>query len=163
MSFDTASDERGTVYVEFLISFVPFFLLFLGTIQLSLIYASHLVVQHAAVLAVRAAVVTLDDDPCYYRGETRGSLPLEQSKGGDGYVQRALKLIGLGKATGNQLSGARGTGGMKLKRVRNAAYLPLSALAPSPEQLAAMLPWATDALPALGKGPSVRKWRHWGW
>ncbi len=148
--------EQGTVYVEFLLSFVPFFLLFLGTIQLSLIYASHLVVQHAAVLAVRAAVVTFDDDPCFLRGEARGVLPLKEKKGGDGYVQRAFAMIGLGKATGNKLSGTKGSGGLKLKRVRNAAYLPLSALAPSPQQLAAMLPWATDALPSLDQAQSVQ-------
>lgn len=151
-----AQTQRGTVYVEFLISFVPFFLLFLGTIQLALIYASHLVVQHAAVLATRAAVVTLDDDPCFHRGEARGVLPLKERKDGDGFVQRALGMIGLGDATGNKLEGAGGNGGSKLKSVRNAAYLPLAALAPSPEQLAAMLPWATDALPVLRKDPSVR-------
>ena len=135
------AQERGTVFVEFLISFVPLFLLFLGTIQLSLLYASHLVVQHAAVLAVRAAVVTIDDDPCFLKGEVRGVLPLKARMGGDGVVQKALGMLKLGEATGNKLSGAKGSGGLKLKRVRNAAYLPLSALAPL-----SLLPVASPSL-----------------
>jgi hypothetical protein len=64
-------DQRGAVYVEFLMAFVPLFTLFLGIAQLVLLYGAQLVVDHAATRAVRAAVVVLDDDPRYYRDEPR--------------------------------------------------------------------------------------------
>ncbi len=147
--------QRGTVFIEFLISFVPFFLLFLGTTQLCLIYAAQLVVHHAAVQAVRVAVVTFDDDPCFHSGEARGVLPTKAKQGGDGLVGRglaALKLDGTGKSPG----AAGGRGGSRLTKVRNAAYLPLAAISPSPQQLAAMLPWAAVALPGLTSDQSVR-------
>jgi len=148
--------QRGTVFIEFLISFVPFFLLFLGTTQLCLMYAAQLVVHHAAVQAVRAAVVTLDDDPCFHAGEDRGVLPMKAKKGGDGVIERGLAALKLDGGTGKSLGAAGGRGGSRLTKVRNAAYLPLAAISPSPQQLAAMLPWAVDVLPSLGSDRSVR-------
>ena len=62
---------EGAAYVEFLLAFVPILTLFLGLVQLGLLYAGNLVVQHAAHRAVRAAMVVLDDDPRYYDGEPR--------------------------------------------------------------------------------------------
>jgi hypothetical protein len=59
-------DARGTVMVETLIAFMPLFLLFLGTVQYALLAAAQLVVQHAAVAGVRAAVVVLEDEPAEY-------------------------------------------------------------------------------------------------
>ena len=37
-------DRRGVVYVEFLLAFIPLFLLFLGTCQLALLNAARLMV-----------------------------------------------------------------------------------------------------------------------
>jgi hypothetical protein len=67
----TRARRRGAAYVEFLLAFVPILLLFLGMVQLGLLYGGNLVVQHAAHRAVRTGVVVLDDDPRYYGGEPR--------------------------------------------------------------------------------------------
>jgi hypothetical protein len=63
-----ARDARGTVMVETLFAFMPLFLIFLGVIQYALLAVAQLVVQHAAVAGVRAAVVVLEDDPAEYEG-----------------------------------------------------------------------------------------------
>lgn len=67
-------DAGGAAYVEFLVAFVPLFVLFLGVVQVSLLFSADLVVKHAAYRATRAAVVVLDDDPRHYRGEERNAL-----------------------------------------------------------------------------------------
>jgi hypothetical protein len=41
-------NTSGAVYVEFLVAFIPFFVMVLGMIQEALMYSAHLVVQHAA-------------------------------------------------------------------------------------------------------------------
>ena len=61
-------DEKGAVYVEFLIAFLPIFVLFLSLVQLTLIEMGNLVAKHAAVCAARAAIVVLGDDPQQYGG-----------------------------------------------------------------------------------------------
>ena len=68
-----ARDERGVVYVEFLLAFVPLFTLFLGIAQLVLLWGGRLVVGHAASRAARTASVVLDDDPRYYDHEPRNA------------------------------------------------------------------------------------------
>jgi Flp pilus assembly protein TadG len=102
-------DQRGTVYVEFLIVFLPFLMVILCMIQLALIYTGKLVTQRAANAAVRAAVVILDDDPAYYGGAPRNlatgaraeairqaaAIPLSALSAHAGTVERA---VGLGPA-----------------------------------------------------------------
>jgi len=66
------ADARGAVMLEFLLAFVPVFVLFLGLLQLVLLGVADLVVRHAAITGVRAAVVVLYDDPAYYRGSAQG-------------------------------------------------------------------------------------------
>lgn len=56
-------DTRGAVYLEFLIAFMPVFVFFLCLLQLSLLYASKLIVEHAAVQGARAAAVVFGDQP----------------------------------------------------------------------------------------------------
>jgi hypothetical protein len=63
--------REGAAYVEFLLAFVPILTLFLGLVQLGLLYGGNLVVQHAAHRAVRTAMVVLDDDPRYFDGDAR--------------------------------------------------------------------------------------------
>jgi Flp pilus assembly protein TadG len=41
-------DQRGAVYVELLLVFLPVFMLFLAVLQLGFVYTGRLVVQHAA-------------------------------------------------------------------------------------------------------------------
>ena len=63
-------ETRGAVYVEFLIAFLPLFSFFLCLVQLAMLQTANLVVKHAAVVATRAAVVILPDDPSRYSGAT---------------------------------------------------------------------------------------------
>jgi hypothetical protein len=65
------SGERGTegaIYVEFLLAFMPLFVLFLGIVQLFDLDVTWIIANHAAQLAARTAVVVLPDDPSYYDG-----------------------------------------------------------------------------------------------
>lgn len=59
-------DQSGAVYVEFLIAFMPLFVLFSGLFQLGMVEIADLVTRHAAVTAARAAIVVLPDNPMYY-------------------------------------------------------------------------------------------------
>lgn len=63
------AETSGVVYAEFLMAFTPFFLLFLGTIQIAFIATGSIVVQTAASKAARAAMVVLPDDPFFYEKE----------------------------------------------------------------------------------------------
>ena len=60
------SDRRGAVYVEFLIVFLPLFVMFMSLVQLAFVEIANLVTKHAAVAACRAAIVVLPDNPQYY-------------------------------------------------------------------------------------------------
>jgi Flp pilus assembly protein TadG len=62
-------DQRGVVYVETLIAFLPVFLFFLGTLQIADLSAAHIIVRHAATVAARAAVVVMPDDGRHYNDE----------------------------------------------------------------------------------------------
>lgn len=62
------NDSRGAVYVEFLIAFFPLLLFFGALVQLALLEVGGLMVEHSAVVAARAAVVVLPDDPTFYGG-----------------------------------------------------------------------------------------------
>jgi hypothetical protein len=74
-------DERGVVMLEFVIAFLPLFLLFLAVAQLALLGAAQLVVQHAAICGARSAAVVLDDDPRFYDGSPRGELDRPRQDG----------------------------------------------------------------------------------
>ncbi len=63
-----ARAEGGAIYVEFLIAFLPLFSFFLCIVQLAMLQTANLIVKHAAVVATRAAVVILPDDPAKYGG-----------------------------------------------------------------------------------------------
>jgi hypothetical protein len=83
------SDTSGVVYVEFLMAFMPVFLLFLGVAQLVLLFAADLVVRHATVRATRAAIVIADDDPLHYaEGDRRGVIGGREATADD--VMQAL-------------------------------------------------------------------------
>jgi Flp pilus assembly protein TadG len=56
------ADSKGAVYVEFLVALVPMFTLFWGLVQLNGLFLADIVAQHAAVSAVRAAIVCEPDD-----------------------------------------------------------------------------------------------------
>jgi hypothetical protein len=67
-------NQRGVVYLEMLIGFLPVFMFFLGTLQVADLSVAHLVVEHAATTAARAAVVVLPDDGAYYEDEDNGAV-----------------------------------------------------------------------------------------
>lgn len=66
--------EGGAAYVEVLLAFLPLFTLFMGLLQISILYSVRLLTQHAATRAARTASVVLDDDPRWYAGEERGAV-----------------------------------------------------------------------------------------
>lgn len=91
------SDDRGAVYVEFLIAFFPLFLLFLAICQLALLAAADAIVRHAAYNAARSAIVVLEDAPSRYDYATRGRLDMGDPKRIAGIASIVAKL-GYGKA-----------------------------------------------------------------
>lgn len=70
------ADARGAVYVEFLIVFLPLFVMFMSLVQFAFVQVANLVTKHAAVQAARAAIVVLPDDPAYY-----GNVPVNKVSG----------------------------------------------------------------------------------
>jgi hypothetical protein len=77
--------ERGAVFVEFLIVFLPVLALFLGLLQLGLLFAVRLVTEHAAFNAARAAAVIIGDDPKTYNRNASYVHTLNPSKGDPHY------------------------------------------------------------------------------
>ncbi|MFW6031233.1 MAG: TadE/TadG family type IV pilus assembly protein [Myxococcota bacterium] len=129
------------MYVEFLVVLMPLLTLWLGMLQLALLYIGQLVVQHASVTACRAAIVVLDDDPGDYGADApeRGKLVQE----GESSEPGMLEQIGsMGQEVGGDLGGmgsaeqtSSGSGGPRLSSIRKAAYWPLLAISPEPRQV----------------------------
>jgi hypothetical protein len=71
------SDERGVIFVECLIAYLPCLLFALAVWQLVELCAGQLVVQRAANAAARAAVVTLPDNPKLYASEDEKQTDIE--------------------------------------------------------------------------------------
>jgi hypothetical protein len=67
-------DTRGAVHVEFLVAFLPVFVFFLCLVQVALLFAARLMVDHSAVNGARAAAVVLGDNPETYEGEPMNTL-----------------------------------------------------------------------------------------
>jgi len=135
-----ARDVRGAVYVEFLLVFLPVFLLFLCILELGFLYTGRLVAQHAATRAVRAAVVILDDDPAFYGGEARNGVDINGSTASESPIEAFMAGAGYGGTA------TRPAGGPRFRDIRSAASIPLLAVAPTDSQLST----------ALGDGDSVR-------
>ena len=95
--------------LEFLIAFLPVFLLFLAVAQLALLGAAQLVVQHAAICGARSAAVVLDDDPRFYDGSPRGELDRPRQDG------------------------------PRLAAIRRAVHAPLVAITPDPSLVRSLL------------------------
>jgi len=176
------SDQRGVVYAEFLMAFMPIFVLFLGVIQLCFIGASSLVVQNAAMKGARAAMVVLPDDPFFYEGEDVLTLDFDgtsdNSKVTDG-LTKTLGDAGVDGPTEDESSGSIpglsaekytdsksggdktkseapevAVGGPRLNLIRFATNVSLAPIAPPPQLLMA---WMTDFanLDSLAKSVGV--------
>ena len=92
------ADTSAAAYVEFLLAFVPLFVLFMGIVQLALLFGARLLVEHAAFRATRAAAVVLDDDPRYYDGEPRLDVEGRGARASD--IRHRLSRMGVGLSTG---------------------------------------------------------------
>jgi hypothetical protein len=134
----TLSDNRGVVYVEFLIAFMPLFLLFLGTCQLTLLTAARVVVSHAAFAAVRSAIVVLEDPADVYDGAPRGSLSEGKPQALDPMpllgqlgTQSAVSLLTPTPFFAESISKPTAQQGARMAAIRLAALMPLMPLAPN--------------------------------
>ena len=133
------NDERGAVYVEFLIAFFPLFLLFLALCQLALIGSAEAIVRHAAYAAVRSAIVVLEDDPEKFDRADRGSLSQGRASAVKGLDDVVSKLgIGRVSVTNNNLKlggisvdNLVSQQGARMVPIRTAALLPLLPIAPN--------------------------------
>jgi len=147
-------DQRGAAYVEFLIVFIPIFLMFLGMIQASMMYAANLVVTHSATTAARAAAVVLDDQESRYGDEARNSTA--GSGGGESptdSVSAFLEGVGLGGGSAPASGGGdSGSSGARLSAIRSAASIPLLAVSPSYSQLVG----SESVYAAIGGNPAER-------
>ncbi|MDH5491498.1 MAG: pilus assembly protein [Myxococcales bacterium] len=138
------------MYVEFLVVFMPVFFLFLGMIQVSMMFSAKLVVQHAADAAARSAIVVIPDDPGHYGGVDKSPKNqidfADSSADSGGIIDRGLGFVeslGTGMSVTRRFSTK---GGPRLNAIRLAAYKPLMAVAPSPSQVV-----------SAGGAPSVRQ------
>jgi hypothetical protein len=107
-----AREQRGAVFVEHLVVFVPTLFFFLATCQALLLCIGDLVVRRAASAAARAAVVVLPDDPRRY-----GGVDPDQFSGArkTAIIQAAQMILEADRhfdpgAVQVSLSGERGTG-----------------------------------------------------
>ncbi|MEY4514406.1 MAG: hypothetical protein RLZZ450_6528, partial [Pseudomonadota bacterium] len=148
-----AHAEGGVVYAEFIMAFTPFFLLFLGIIQIAFIAAGGMVVQTAAVKAARAATVIIPDDRFFYNGEkemvlkfdgssddSKYSAGLEGALKDQGEVERPEGAEGDGQSSEKGDDGSGGGGGARLSAIRMAASIVLSVLAPDPSLILTWVP-----------------------
>lgn len=147
------SSQTGAVSLEFLVVLFPILLVFFAVTQLSLLGVARLVVAHAASRAARSAAVVVDDSPSRYRGELRGHLD-DTVAPHTARVEGAepSESMGLGAILG-------GTGtGSRLETIRFAASVPLSALAPSVEDVISWFGQARspDVAGALGSTSLLR-------
>lgn len=64
--FTLERDNRGAIFVEHIIAYLPVMFFFLAAWQLLELCAAHLILKRAASATARAAVVVLPDDPAFY-------------------------------------------------------------------------------------------------
>jgi hypothetical protein len=130
-------DERGVVFLEFLIALVPVWTFFLTLVQLAFVAHANLLVKHSADAAARSAVVVLPDDPNEYGGEPEMSVDRNPVTYAD--VVRALGAVGAKIGASSDPNGIAAAfsaqtlsnlGRSRLNTIRLAAHVPLMALAP---------------------------------
>jgi hypothetical protein len=105
---------HGAVYVEFLVVFWPLMLLWLGLTQIGLLYGVHIMVNHAAAKAARAAIVIFPDEEDRYQGDER--LSILQDANSEDVSLKAYK---------------KAQRGGRLDTIRKAARIPLATVSPS--------------------------------
>ncbi|MEZ4286559.1 MAG: TadE/TadG family type IV pilus assembly protein [Polyangiales bacterium] len=128
-------ESRGAIYVEFLVTVVPFLLLFMGMTQMFLAFHARLLVKAAADAAVRSAIVVITDD-----GPATGDVNQLNTGGTSSFEVQTLldMLFDQLKATidqrsnqfnvGNIVDEMTALGDSRMNSVRVAAAKPLLAL-----------------------------------
>jgi hypothetical protein len=86
-------NETGSAYTEMLVCFMPMFTVITCLIQMALMNVAHLIVAHSAVLAARAAIVVLPDNPACYDGNDVGSLA-SGATGSENIIESFLGSLG---------------------------------------------------------------------
>ncbi|MEM6954310.1 MAG: TadE family protein [Myxococcota bacterium] len=128
-----ADDERAAVYVEFLVVFMPVFMLFLGMTQIGMLFTGKLVVRHASYRAARSAIVVLPDDPARYGGAPVDQVSFNETPSGGitgGSLGSFAAFFGV-----DIPENIFARGDSRLNMVRLSAAVPILALAPSPQYL----------------------------
>lgn len=130
-------DQSGVVFLEFLIGFVPIWILFLCSVQLAFIAQANLLVKHAADSAARSAAVVLADDSNEYGGEPEMSVARNRVTASDivgaiGRVGSALRSSADSHSVAAAFSDRTlvNLGRSRLNTIRLAAHIPLMPLAP---------------------------------
>ncbi|MDP3276816.1 MAG: hypothetical protein Q8Q09_16570 [Deltaproteobacteria bacterium] len=163
-------NESGTAYTEMLVCFMPMFLMITCLIQMALMNVAHLMVQHAAVLAARAAIVVLPDNPACYDGTEQNQLATGAT-GDENIIQSFLGSLGSRTpipsdfgGLGNLIPAGSRTGDAsdpqnvfsqtnnRYMAIHSAASMPLMALAPTPLMLRSRTANIGQALAAGGPG-----------
>jgi len=107
------SNATGTVYVEFIIVIIPLIILIFGLIQLGLVYAANLMVNHAAARSARAAIVIFPEE------------------NEDEYEGVPINQVGSGEEGLETYEAATKNG--RLDQIRNAARFTLAPISPAIE------------------------------
>ena len=123
-------DRGGAVYVEFIVVFMPMFVLWLGMTQMGLLFAAKMVVQHAADAACRAAIVVLPDDPKYYGDADAYALDFDASSLPEGITDLISTIAGLAGVSDNVHDNMVTAGDARLNSIRLAAFFKTLPLAP---------------------------------
>lgn len=139
--------QSGVVFAEFLIAFPVVFTMFLAVVQLSLLAAASLIVQHAAYRGARQISVVLDDDPAQYDGAPRMQL-LRKGSASQAVIERAFSRFTGGEAQSSDE-------GPRMQTVTRAVRMPLAALAPP---YAVVRDWLSGSTPALDEGALDGGW-----
>jgi hypothetical protein len=131
------ADQRGVVFLEFLIAFVPVWTFFLCVVQLAFITHANLMVKHSVDSAARSAVVVLPDDPSEYGGEPEMSVDRNRVTASDiaGVLGRVGSALRNSPNSGSIVSAfseetLANLGRSRLNTIRLAAHIPLMPLAP---------------------------------
>lgn len=137
-AFTACNGEQGAVYVEFLIAFFPVFLIFLAICQLALVTAARVVVSHAAVAGVRAAIVVLEDPGDQH--DNYDGTPLGILSGGGASEKSPAQVHGIfsyfvAPSTESTHADFKQQNGPRMVPIRQAGQAPLTVLAPSSDAL----------------------------
>jgi hypothetical protein len=128
--------QRGAVYVEFLIIFLPILLFFLFIMHISFLYAGKIGLLHAAGRTARSAVVILDDDPDRYDGQERRNLTFSGNCGQYSPATMMGKLATAASAgTAPPAGNANCDGGPRAAAVRSVAAAAMAPYAPAIHRL----------------------------